>query len=158
MHETVLEYRLCHNTSSFRNKQKRHHLRLHVCWESWVWQCFHIHRFKRLIRNNAHTIFLSFNLNAHFLQFGDNRPKMIRNCTFNKNVAARHRCSDHKRSCFYTIRNYCMFYTTQLFDTFDTNNTRTCSTNDCTHTIQVISKVNDFRLFSCIFNDGCTFR
>ncbi|MNJ54499.1 hypothetical protein D3C77_499400 [compost metagenome] len=47
-----------------------------------------------------------------------------------------------------------MFNTAQLLDTFDPDNARSCTADDCAHSVQVISEVNDFRLLRRIF-DNC---
>ncbi|MNF05120.1 hypothetical protein D3C80_2047820 [compost metagenome] len=50
-----------------------------------------------------------------------------------------------------------MIYTVQLLDAFNADDPCSRTTNDCAHAGKVIRKIDNFRLFRCIFDNGCTF-
>ena len=59
----------------------------------------------------------------------------------------------HERPCFYTVRNDGMVCTVQGLDAFDAHCVRTGAFDVSAHFIDVVRKVNDFRLFCRIFDD-----
>ena len=82
---------------------------------------------------------------------------MFRKNIIYNNIATGHSSSNHISTSFDTVRNNSVICTVKFFYTFNANHISTCTTNLSTHFIQIAGKSNDFRFFSCVFQNGNAF-
>ena len=151
MHEAIFKNCFGNFTFTFRNNHHRHNLCLHIGRETGVRQSFNAYTFQSSITNYTHFINIFLNDCASFTQFGNQRFLVFRKNIIYDNIATGHSSSNHISTSFDTVGYNSVICTMKFLHPFNTDYISTCTTNLSTHFIQIASKSNDFRFFSCVF-------
>ena len=79
---------------------------------------------------------------------------MLADGVFDIDVPLRHGSSDHVRAGLDTVGDDRVVAADELRRAIDLDDVRTCAADLCAHDVEVVRKINDFRLLRRIFEDG----
>ena len=157
MHKAIFKNSLCNLAAPFGNHHHRHHLRLHIGWETRIRQGFNGYGLERQLAHHAHLINILFHESACLTQLRNQRLLVLGQYIFNNYIATSHSCSNHIGSRFNAVGNNGIISTVQLLHTLNADGIGACTANFGTHFIQIVSQINNFRFLGSIFYNGNAF-
>ena len=164
MHEAVGEDLVRDDADSGDTAHERHELSLNVRWNSRIWQSATVNRIQVLWCRNtygrvAHGISCGkfFDNDTDSTQCFDDRGQVAEADPFHHDVSASDRSGHHQCGCFNPIRDHCVFGSVQTLDALDVDERRAQTGDLCSHGIQEMAQVDDFRFAGGRFNGGLAF-